>query len=263
MNSILNRILTVFLPWKYGSTAGIYQLILKPGLSLLSREDHGRTSSELRLSLISRPDYLASVVKKSYESVKFLNGGKIPFRVKLISQSVSNSLRYGLVEADHSIQVKGEKHYIEDFTARVRETILNDQREARFDSPHVTSQSPDNWLAASASVPVNLSQSSSDQGGGWLKSLGVAGLLLGVVAALAWFSDARTTKQSDAVLVAVNHLRRRGAGELQLARKELVEGGEKFYFQGPTEDYTVVVDKDGRVYSWSRGPSNRGGTRLT
>ncbi len=262
MSSIMGRILTALWPSKSVPPAGIYQLLLKPGISLLSPENRSPISSLLELSLVAKQDYLANLVKETYETMRFLHGNKMPFRVKVISREASHSLRYGLANADHSILLKGDKALIEEFSSRLRETILRDQHEARLDSPQVTGQKPENWLLAANSIPINSYTNSSGGGNGWLKTLGIAGLMLGVVAALAWFSSPQMLGQNSALEAAITHLRKRGAGELQLLSRDLVNGGEKFYFQGPQENYTVIVDKNGHVYSWSRTPSAREGHGL-
>lgn len=259
ISSLANRVLTLIWPWKTGPLSNVYRILLQPGLSPFTRTNPGSTTSEVGISLVARPDYLQEVVRHSYESMKFLHGKKLPLQVRVTTRSQAKSLRYGLVQADHSVQVKGEKRLVEELLGKVRDAIERSQREPRLDSPQVIGQASGNWLQTS-SAPVTVSQNRDDNG--WLGSLGAVGLTLGIIAALTWLSKSGGSSGKSALQTAVTHLRKRGANELQLLHQERVDGGEKFYFQGPTDNYTVIVDKNERVYSWSRVPSEKGGTRL-
>ncbi len=259
VSSLAGKVLEALWPWKTGPGASVYQLLTGAGLSSLSGLTYGAQSREVGLSLVGSADYLAGVVKRSMESMKFLHGKNLPLDVNVTTQKLSQSLQYGLMRVDHTLQLKGDKRYMDEFLERLRTSIVIDQREPRLDSPQVISQFPEGWLTtgsppglASGTIPVESSSSST--------ALGITALLLGVIASLFLLSRRLPGNNSvNALQAAVTHLEKRGLQDPQLLGEEPVEGGEKFYFQTPTENYTVVVDKNGRVFSWSRVPFNPGG----
>ena len=262
LNSLATKLLGVIWPWKSGPGASVYQLLTGPSMNSLSGRYSGTQSKQVNLSLIAQPDYLANIVNRSLSSMKFLYGKKLPLDVKVSTQSLAQSLRYGLVKTDHSIQMRGETRYSNEFLDRVRATIAADQREPRLDSPQVMSQYPENWLTARSGALVTTGNIPSESIKP-LTALGITGLLLGIIAALFLLSK-RVPGQSEVnpLQTAVDHLEKRGLRESQLVSRNSVEGGEKFYFQTPTENYTVIVDKEGRVFSWSRAPLDRGGEAM-
>jgi len=259
LNSLATKLLGVFWPWKSGFGASVYQLLTGPGMNSLSGLYPGTQSSQVNLSLIARPDYLANIVNRSLSSMKFLYGKNLQLDVKVTTRKLAQSFRYGLVKADHLIQMRGKTLYSDEFLDRVRASILADQREPRLDSPQVISQYPENWLTVASSAAVTTGNTSSESGNP-LTALGITGLLLGIIAALFLLSK-RGPGQSEVspLQSAMAHLDKRGLRGSQLLSRTSVEGGEKFYFQTTTENHTVIVDKKGRVFSWSRVPLDGGG----
>src|SRR5262249_21398857 len=140
-----------------------------------------------------------------------------PIRVKLSTRDVSSSLRYGLVQSQHSLLVSGDKGVGDQFLSRVRASLNQDAHD-RMNTPRVLSVSPDSWLEASplTSSPLGTIGTPNNSLGG----LGLTGILAGAIAGLLLLSKARTKdSRVNGLQEASAHLEKRGFQNLELLEK--------------------------------------------
>src|SRR5881409_4183142 len=149
MTGLLEKITETVWPWQSGPGRTLYQLISR---FTPSAPTAGNSVQQVRVSLISTPGYLDSLVKDALETVKFSNGNKLPIRVKLFTRDVSSSLRYGLVQSQQTLLVSGNKNISDQFLGQVRDSILQDTRDSRMNTPRVLSVIPENWLETTNSA---------------------------------------------------------------------------------------------------------------
>ncbi len=251
MSGLLEKITETVWPWQSGPGQTLYQLISR---FTSSAPATGTGVQQVRISLISTAGYLDSIVKDALEAVKFSNGNKLPIKIKLSTRDISSSLRYGLVQSQQTLLVSGNKNIGDQFLGQVRDSIVQDTRDSRMNTPRVLSVLPQNWLETTNSAnPSSIGLVSSNK---TLGGLGLTGILVGAIAGLLLLTNHRRgTDGMSHLQEAAAHLERRGFHNPQLIRQASVEEGEKFYFRTPQGECTVVLDKKGRIFSWSRIPS--------
>ena len=251
MSGLLEKITETVWPWQSGPGQTLYQLISRFTPSVPTTVTG---IQQVRVSLISTPGYLDSLVKDALETVKFSNGNKLPIKIKLSTRDVSSSLRYGLVQSQQTLLVSGNKNISDQFLGQVRDSILQDTRDSRMNTPRVLSVLPQNWLETTNSA--NSSSIGPVSPNKILGGLGLTGILVGAIAGLLLLTNHRRgTDGMSHLQEAASHLERRGFHNPQLIRQASVEEGEKFFFRTTQGECTVVVDKKGRIFSWSRIPS--------
>ncbi len=249
MSAIVEKIVETFWPWESGQA--LYQTLSR---LLLTSSNSGSMMQQVRLSLISPPGYLDSIVQDALDTIRFRSGRKPKIKVKLSTRDVSNSLRYGLVESRQTLLVTGDKSLNEQFLGQVRDSIVQDTHDSRINTPRILSVSPENWLDTSPATSSPLPSPTGPSNA--LRGLGITGILVVAIAGLLLLANRRGGDGGMSHLQeAASHLERRGFHNPQLVRQASVEEGEKFFFQTPEGDCTVVVDKKGRIFSWSRIPS--------
>ncbi len=251
MSGLLEKIAETVWPLESGPGQTLYQLVSR---LVPSGSSAGSTVRQVRMSLVSPPGYLDSIVKDALETVKFSNGNKLPIKVKLYTRDLSSSLRYGLVQSQQTLLVSGNENISSQFLSQVRDSIVQDTRDSRMNTLQVLSVLPENWLEISSSTSPSLgSPILPDK---TVSGLGLTGVLVGAIAGLLLLTSHRRSNHGMSHLQeAAAHLEKRGFRNPQLVKQASVEEGEKFYFRTPHGECTVVVDKKGRIFSWSRIPS--------
>src|SRR5438093_299208 len=149
MSGLIEKITETVWPWPSGPGQTLYQLISR---FTQSAPTTGNGVQQVRISLISTPGYLDSIVKDALETVKFSNGNKLLIKVKLYTRDISGSLRYGLVQSQQTLLVSGNKNISDQFLGQVRDSIVQDTRDSRMNTPRVMSVLPQNWLETNNSV---------------------------------------------------------------------------------------------------------------